>query len=618
MIRRNLYILALTFAALFISIPLAFSSPENALVLKEFAKLPIMHEGRIKPMDSFARALSKTLSGSEKNALPWLAESLFNPARAENTPIIKISNPDLINMLDLTRRKNKKYAYKDLSHALASKQDILASILKTPDENWTDAQRDFVLLQKNVVLLGDLLSSLSLFLPLSVQLPDTVPETLRAFSNTPLTYMDILKFREALQKETLSIAQNKNQNIEDYSDVEKAITLLSFTFDNLQRSGRRSMVLTVIPTPNAKAWQAPWQIISGQGQPESVPLFEAWQSLSAAYHTNDSRIWAASIERIHALTKTAADKAIRHSALNAEYIYNQLSPFVLTVALYAACLVLLIMNIFWKNPQVLFVTAAALGSAVLIHAASIITRMFILERAPVSTLYESVIFVGLVVSLYGLIAFLKNREVTWLYLGAGCGLFLTLVSFTHDQDGDSMLMITAVLNTNFWLATHVICITVGYAFCVITSFLAHLMLFKPSKHFLRHMHSMALTALLFSTIGTILGGIWADQSWGRFWGWDPKENGALLIVLWLVWILHGRISGQMKDLFFSAGLAYLSVIVALSWFGVNLLNVGLHAYGFTDSAAVGLGIFVAVETILIIGLVYRNRMYQRKMRAHAH
>jgi ABC-type transport system involved in cytochrome c biogenesis permease subunit len=91
-------------------------------------------------------------------------------------------------------------------------------------------------------------------------------------------------------------------------------------------------------------------------------------------------------------------------------------------------------------------------------------------------------------------------------------------------------------------------------------------------------------ATLFSFVGTILGGIWADQSWGRFWGWDPKENGALLIVIWNSILLHARWAGLVK----TRGLAVLAVfgnvVTAWSWFGVNMLGVGLHSYGFMDAA----------------------------------
>jgi cytochrome c biogenesis factor len=100
-------------------------------------------------------------------------------------------------------------------------------------------------------------------------------------------------------------------------------------------------------------------------------------------------------------------------------------------------------------------------------------------------------------------------------------------------------------------------------------------------------------------VGTILGGIWADQSWGRFWGWDPKENGALLIVLWNALILHARWGGMLRE----RGLAVMSVfgnvVVSLSWFGVNMLGVGLHSYGFMDRAFGVLLAFIASQLALM-------------------
>ena len=102
-------------------------------------------------------------------------------------------------------------------------------------------------------------------------------------------------------------------------------------------------------------------------------------------------------------------------------------------------------------------------------------------------------------------------------------------------------------------------------------------------------------AVFFTLFGTILGGIWSDQSWGRFWGWDPKENGALLIVLWLIMMLHLRIAGLVKPIGFCFGMVFANICVALAWFGVNLLNVGLHSYGFTDNVAMNLFLFILVE-----------------------
>jgi cytochrome c biogenesis factor len=134
------------------------------------------------------------------------------------------------------------------------------------------------------------------------------------------------------------------------------------------------------------------------------------------------------------------------------------------------------------------------------------------------------------------------------------------------------------------------------------------------KQMIRTLTTLSLFSILFTTVGTILGGIWADQSWGRFWGWDPKENGALLIVLWLIWVIHGKIAGQISELLWLGGMAMLSVMVGTAWIGVNLLGVGLHSYGFINGVFWGLGIFTALEILLIGGLIYAN---QQQGKSHA-
>ena len=115
-------------------------------------------------------------------------------------------------------------------------------------------------------------------------------------------------------------------------------------------------------------------------------------------------------------------------------------------------------------------------------------------------------------------------------------------------------------------------------------------------------------ALFFSFVGTVLGGLWADDSWGRFWGWDPKENGALVIVLWNALILHARWGAMIKD----RGLALLAVAgnvtTSWSWFGVNELGIGLHSYGFTEGVLTTLGLFAISQVVLIgLGLIPQKR-----------
>ncbi|HET6923922.1 MAG TPA: cytochrome c biogenesis protein CcsA, partial [Anaeromyxobacteraceae bacterium] len=175
--------------------------------------------------------------------------------------------------------------------------------------------------------------------------------------------------------------------------------------------------------------------------------------------------------------------------------------------------------------------------------------------------------------------------------------------------GDTMEMMRAVLDSNFWLATHVVAITVGYSGTFLAGILA--IGYTVRRHLLRQpdeagtralvstTYGVVCFALFFSFVGTVLGGIWADQSWGRFWGWDPKENGALLIVLWNALILHARWGGYVREKGIMAMAIAGNVITSLSWFGVNMLGVGLHSYGFMDRAFWALLGFVASQAVLL-------------------
>ena len=193
--------------------------------------------------------------------------------------------------------------------------------------------------------------------------------------------------------------------------------------------------------------------------------------------------------------------------------------------------------------------------------------------------------------------------------------FLTLIIAHHlSLQGDSFHMLQAVLDSNFWLTTHVLTICLGYSAMFVAGFLGFLFIIKgvfTKKLMIEEQESlqkMVLStlgfAMLFSTIGTILGGIWADQSWGRFWGWDPKENGAILIVLWIAIIFHARILGILKQRGLMIAVVFGNIITSFSWFGVNMLGVGLHSYGFMESALVGLMAFmVAHMYIMAIGFI---------------
>ncbi len=169
-------------------------------------------------------------------------------------------------------------------------------------------------------------------------------------------------------------------------------------------------------------------------------------------------------------------------------------------------------------------------------------------------------------------------------------------------------MMRAVLNSNFWLATHVVSITLGYSAQFLAGFLAIAFIVfralgrlsqEQAKQLTKMVYLVICVATFLSFVGTVLGGIWADQSWGRFWGWDPKENGALMIVLWDAIILHARWAGYVSS-FGLMNLALIAnIITSFSWFGVNMLGVGLHSYGFMESAFAALLGFVFLQLAFI-------------------
>ena len=168
---------------------------------------------------------------------------------------------------------------------------------------------------------------------------------------------------------------------------------------------------------------------------------------------------------------------------------------------------------------------------------------------------------------------------------------------------DNLESVRAVLDSNFWLSTHVTTVTIGYSATFVAGLIGaiHLWLrafkadYQDGEALARAAYGILAFALIASFIGTMLGGIWADQSWGRFWGWDPKENGALLIVISMLAILHARMGGYLREHGVCMAAAFTGTVVAFSWWGVNLLGVGLHSYGFTSGIHTALWSYYFVQ-----------------------
>lgn len=294
-----------------------------------------------------------------------------------------------------------------------------------------------------------------------------------------------------------------------------------------------------------------------------------------------------------------------------ETFFYHIQPFIQTMGLYVFAFVLAVLSWLGWSKSLSRAALAVLIVGLVIHTFGLVARIWIQSRPPVTNLYSSALMVGWGAVVLGGLLERWFRNGVGAVVGAVMGFLSLLVAHHLSLDGDTMTMMQAVLDTNFWLATHVVVITLGYSSTFLAGVLGIVYVLRgvltkslgpeDSRSMSRMIYGIVCFATLFSFVGTILGGIWADQSWGRFWGWDPKENGALLIVLWNALVLHARWGGMARE----RGTAVLAVagniVTAWSWFGTNMLGVGLHAYGFIDSAVFWMGIFVFSQ-LAIIGL----------------
>ncbi|MCF6284865.1 MAG: cytochrome c biogenesis protein CcsA [Candidatus Hydrogenedentes bacterium] len=298
----------------------------------------------------------------------------------------------------------------------------------------------------------------------------------------------------------------------------------------------------------------------------------------------------------------------------------------LTYSQWLYALSFLLVAILWLRPENKLLhgmTIALFSVPTALLIIGMVLRCIVRGRPPVSTLYETILFITAIVALCALFMEIVNRRRIALSAGAFLGVAGMFLAFRYEaKEGvDTMPALIAVLDTNFWLATHVTTVVAGYAAGLFAAAISHVYIFgklfrlkEDDADFYESMTRMSYGiicfGLLFATVGTILGGVWANDSWGRFWGWDPKENGALMIVLWMLIVLHARLAEYIRDLGLHVMAVTLGMVVAFSWWGVNNLGVGLHSYGFIEGVWRNLTLFWLFESfVVLLALVlwYQNR-----------
>jgi ABC-type transport system involved in cytochrome c biogenesis permease subunit len=363
----------------------------------------------------------------------------------------------------------------------------------------------------------------------------------------------------------------------------------------------------VAPSHGHTDWRMLGEVLPATADaPISNPSANAFVHVLRAYAADSPADLTQAVDSYRAAVAPVAPRAVEKASF--ETWYNNFSPLFLGCVMYVFVFILAACSwLGWSRPFARGGFALLVLTAI-VHTVGIVARVYLSGRGPVTNLESSAIFIGWVVVLLGITLELFYRNGVGSVVSAVIG-FITLTIYMNLAKDDTMKVLQAVLDTNFWLWTHVPAITIGYS----ATFLAGVMgaayvivgVFTRrldsafGKELTRMIYGTTCFAILFSFVGTVLGGIWADQSWGRFWGWDPKENGAVLIVLANALLLHSWWAGLARERGIACLAIFGNIVTAWSWFGTNMMGVGLHSYGFMDWARVSLLTFVASQLLLI-------------------
>jgi cytochrome c-type biogenesis protein CcsB len=346
------------------------------------------------------------------------------------------------------------------------------------------------------------------------------------------------------------------------------------------------------------------------------------QTIATAYHAGDVATCNAALAEFVAGVRALGAESDSYpgtTKMRLEVAYNQGSPFRIAWigVLAAAVCMLLHLGSGWKSFHVAALAGYGLGLAGLL--AGFILRVAISGRPPVTNMYESVIYVGFGVAVLGLIFEVIYRAKYILLAAAAVSTVALILADNSPTILDPAVRpLEPVLRSNFWLVTHVMTITLSYAAFALALGIANITL----GYFLvgssnrttisalsRFTYKAMQVGVLLLAAGVILGGVWADYSWGRFWGWDPKEVWALVALLGYLCVLHARFLGWVGQ----RGLAALSVVcfslVVMAWYGVNfVLGAGLHSYGFGGGGQGWVYAAVALQLLYAAGAVWRSRV----------
>jgi ABC-type transport system involved in cytochrome c biogenesis permease subunit len=583
------------------SIALSWLPPKTAkddFDLTTFAKIPVLVGGRVKPLDTVARNSLLIIHGKQElrlegdkrlGAMQWLTDVLFNAPVADRYPLFIVQNADVLGLFGWEQSDRKYFSFAEFTPFLRQIDEQAAQSDKLEAVQRSAYQSAILNLRNGLSLYQRLKNSIQ---PEGAQnfagelhaFESSVPDAARAAGEREMGE----NFDQAKLNEVAELVRR-------YVKLSEMAYMLAVPPVNPQGSstfGKATADRSIPATANGDWRSVGESLLHSVAAGEIYPVVTEYAIIGDAYRAGDRSLFNQHADLMANWFAKEEPNAARRASF--EFLFNRLQPFSQSMALYVLAFLLACAS--WLGGSALLRRSAfyLLLLALAIHTFGLVSRMCLQERPPVTNLYSSAIFIGWGAVIVALIL----ERIFKDGIGAACAGaigFVTLIIAHHlAGSGDTLEMLQAVLDTNIWLATHVVAITTGYSAMFLAGMLAIIYvvrgvftrsLKKPTADSLARMtYGVVCFATLFSFVGTVLGGIWADQSWGRFWGWDPKENGAVLIVLWCAITLHARWGGFIRQRGLMIMAIFGNVVTSFSWFGVNMLGVGLHSYGFMQKA----------------------------------
>lgn len=568
-----------------------------------FASLPVLDGGRIKPWDSIARNSLLIIRGKESirfeekgktsiTAIEWLMDVTMNPEKADDYPIFYITHAEVLGLFGWKQEEKKYFSVNELKEHFSKIDEQFRKVNPEPKLR-NSYEKEIVKLFQSINIYHALVHTTH-----SMISPSSLTREYEAFAAAIPSGLDAI---------------NKQQAGEEFD--QEALTRFMLFADHYLELSKYARVLTV-PTEKGKSIQEPGEWINMGASlmnrikdAEYSPVTMLYGKITESYREGNAQAFNDYVNQLGDTLNTFLPPGAR---VNLEYNFNKFAPFYLSKIFYIVIFVLSFLAILFRSTEMGRWIFYLLIITAIVHTVGLGMRMYIQARPPVTNLYSSAIFIGWMAVVLGVVLEAIFKNSIGSITSSTVGFVTLLVAKYLELDGDTMEMMRAVLDTNIWLATHVPTVTIGYAATYLAGIIAIVYIImgvftdrldkKTSKSLYAMVYGIICFALLFSFVGTMLGGIWADQSWGRFWGWDPKENGALLIVIWNAIILHARWGGFARERGIMIMTVFGNIVTTWSYFGTNMLGVGLHSYGFMDSTFFWIMIFnVVMLFIMLIG-----------------